>query len=135
MKTAKKHSTANIQRPTPKAGKQKPALSKDAVREIKYAMDCLDQALQTPAKAVFLLGAAKTATNEAFEWVVARALINKALQPERACRRCGCTQGHACVTFEGTCGWAEEDLCTACLTPAEKIRWRAGDNKPSRGRK
>lgn len=27
------------------------------------------------------------------------------------CRRCGCTQNDACP---GGCGWAAEDLCTAC---------------------
>lgn len=34
----------------------------------------------------------------------------------RRCRACGCDDCHACYdprTF-GPCGWAEEDLCTAC---------------------
>jgi len=29
-----------------------------------------------------------------------------------ACRICGCTQNFAC---DGGCGWAAEDLCTACV--------------------
>ena len=28
------------------------------------------------------------------------------------CRACGCSQNFAC---EGGCGWAAEDLCTACV--------------------
>lgn len=31
------------------------------------------------------------------------------------CRVCGCTERNAC---EGGCGWAEDDLCTACAAPA-----------------
>jgi hypothetical protein len=30
----------------------------------------------------------------------------------RSCRVCGCTDDRAC---EGGCGWAEQDLCTACI--------------------
>ena len=43
---------------------------------------------------------------------------------ERACRRCGCTQMRITERCEaaGGCGWAEEDLCTTCLTPAEAKR-------------
>ena len=33
---------------------------------------------------------------------------------ERACRVCGCTQDHACVTDDGPCAWVEADLCSAC---------------------
>jgi hypothetical protein len=32
------------------------------------------------------------------------------------------------------CAWAERNLCTACLTPAEFKRFLAGDRQPSRGR-
>ncbi len=38
---------------------------------------------------------------------------NREIKPQQ-CRECGCTQGNACVTVSGTCGWAKEDLCTAC---------------------
>lgn len=31
------------------------------------------------------------------------------------CRACGCSTDDPC---EGGCGWAEEDLCTACAEPA-----------------
>lgn len=31
------------------------------------------------------------------------------------CRECGCTENDACP---GGCGWAEPDLCTACVEPA-----------------
>ena len=33
------------------------------------------------------------------------------VQPERACRVCGCTWRRAC---SGGCYWVEEDLCSAC---------------------
>jgi hypothetical protein len=39
----------------------------------------------------------------------------------RTCRECGCSQLNACVndaTGE-TCGWAESDLCTACVPGAD----------------
>jgi len=31
-----------------------------------------------------------------------------------ACRVCGCTWENACVTEEGPCYWAEDDLCSVC---------------------
>lgn len=34
---------------------------------------------------------------------------------EQACRVCGCTESNACVDDDGPCGWAEDDLCTACV--------------------
>lgn len=37
---------------------------------------------------------------------------------ERACRECGCTQNHACVTAGVACHWVEPDLCSACADPA-----------------
>lgn len=34
-----------------------------------------------------------------------------------ACRVCGCTDEHACVLDDGnTCAWAEDGLCTACVS-------------------
>lgn len=34
----------------------------------------------------------------------------------RFCRVCGCTEDDACIGENGvTCGWAEDDLCTACV--------------------
>ncbi|MCR9218960.1 MAG: hypothetical protein NXI21_01920 [Alphaproteobacteria bacterium] len=34
---------------------------------------------------------------------------------DRQCRLCGCTDITACVEPDGSpCGWADEDLCTAC---------------------
>lgn len=41
--------------------------------------------------------------------------VAKAEKLERACRVCGCTEDSACFTDEGPCGWAEADLCTACV--------------------
>lgn len=37
----------------------------------------------------------------------------------RLCRECGCTDARACMTSEGPCSWAEDDLCSACA-PAVK---------------
>ena len=34
----------------------------------------------------------------------------------RACRHCGCTDFSACA---GGCSWVAEDLCSACVEPAE----------------
>jgi len=31
------------------------------------------------------------------------------------CRVCGCSQLNPCETDEGPCGWAESDLCSACV--------------------
>jgi hypothetical protein len=36
-----------------------------------------------------------------------------------SCRVCGCTEENACVTLNGPCQWAEEDLCTACVERAQ----------------
>lgn len=56
--------------------------------------------------------------------------------PEQACRKCGCTNARGCVREPGlleephlildgtplvTCGWAEEDLCTACAPDADVL--------------
>lgn len=39
----------------------------------------------------------------------------------RACRSCGCTTWNACWhEDEGTCAWAEADLCTACAPGASE---------------
>jgi hypothetical protein len=55
---------------------------------------------------------------------------------ERACRRCGCTYYTPCTDVNHlTCCWVERDLCSACLTPAERKRAKAGDRNPSQGRK
>jgi len=33
----------------------------------------------------------------------------------RACRKCGCTEDHACMDNYGNpCFWVEEDLCSEC---------------------
>ena len=54
----------------------------------------------------------------------------------RSCRRCGCTWYKPCISRLGeSCCWVEQNLCSSCLTPAERKRWLAGDKKPSRGRK
>lgn len=38
------------------------------------------------------------------------------------CRVCGCSQDNPCQGEQGTCGWAESDLCTACVgRPAPKV--------------
>lgn len=40
---------------------------------------------------------------------------------ERFCRRCGCTYHKPCVDRLGqSCFWVERDLCSHCLTAAEK---------------
>lgn len=65
---------------------------------------------------------------------------------ERTCRVCGCGETNACVreagmleeatlSFQGvgfvTCGWAEQDLCTACAgDPGE---WRQPMSAADRG--
>jgi len=37
------------------------------------------------------------------------------------CNRCGCQEHDACYDEQtGSCWWVEEDLCSACATPAEK---------------
>jgi len=44
--------------------------------------------------------------------------LTQALEVEdiRFCRVCGCTYHNPC---EGGCGWADEDLCTACANDDE----------------
>lgn len=37
----------------------------------------------------------------------------------RRCRVCGCTDERACP---GGCSWVEEDLCSACVMTARRIR-------------
>ncbi len=43
----------------------------------------------------------------------------------RSCRRCGCTEDRACwdKRLKTPCAWAEQELCSACLTPREFDRW------------
>lgn len=49
------------------------------------------------------------------------------MSKQRKCRRCGCTYNNPCVDKAGmSCCWVERDLCSACLTPAERKRWMAG---------
>lgn len=70
------------------------------------------------------------------ETELAPASIGAGSQPkgaERACRRCGCTWTTACLTVNGPCCWVEKDLCSACLTRPEAMRWMAGHKNPSRG--
>jgi hypothetical protein len=31
------------------------------------------------------------------------------------CRQCGCTDDSPCMTPDGACSWAEDDLCSACV--------------------
>ncbi|MHB1278274.1 MAG: hypothetical protein ACYC1Q_07740 [Bacteroidia bacterium] len=39
---------------------------------------------------------------------------------EGICRQCGCVAMDACDDqFTGCCFWVEEDLCSACATPAQ----------------
>ncbi|MFA5186476.1 MAG: hypothetical protein WC551_08375 [Patescibacteria group bacterium] len=35
---------------------------------------------------------------------------------EQTCRGCGCTNTTPCMTAEGPCHWAEDDLCSACAS-------------------
>lgn len=45
----------------------------------------------------------------------------KGRKGERACRRCGCTYFSPCVDSVGmSCAWVAKDLCSACMTKAEK---------------
>ncbi|CDZ67660.1 Hypothetical protein NGAL_HAMBI2605_59410 [Neorhizobium galegae bv. orientalis] len=39
-------------------------------------------------------------------------------QVDIACRQCGCTDEHACVTDGTPCHWVEPDLCSACAGKA-----------------
>ena len=38
----------------------------------------------------------------------------------RRCVHCGCTEDEPCITLDGPCGWAGEDVCTACIL-AERV--------------
>jgi len=41
----------------------------------------------------------------------------------RACRKCGCTEDHACMDNYGNpCFWVEEDLCSECA--GDEYRYR-----------
>ncbi len=40
------------------------------------------------------------------------------VEDERTCRRCGCTEEHACP---GGCYWVDWDLCNQCLRPEELL--------------
>ena len=48
----------------------------------------------------------------------------------RACRICGCTEDHACLTPDGPCYWIiDGNLCSACvieLTPEQQGRGKYG---------
>lgn len=41
--------------------------------------------------------------------------------PKRRCKRCGCTDDHACVVAGVPCCWIGPDLCSACATTAELL--------------
>ena len=58
------------------------------------------------------------------------------LPKDRVCRRCGCTHTTPCADsrIQGPCCWAEPDLCSACLTDEEFVRFMEGDGRPSRGK-
>jgi len=47
---------------------------------------------------------------------------------EPKCRKCGCTEGRACISEHGPCFWVEKDLCIAC------VEWRRPEptNPPRR---
>ncbi len=55
---------------------------------------------------------------DAVEDVAARL---EALSEDAACVLCGCRQHSPCETPHGPCGWATQDLCTACSAVAELI--------------
>lgn len=57
------------------------------------------------------------------------------VRKERACRRCGCTQNRACEDDRmiDACCWVEADLCSACLSGPEFMRFMAGHKRPSVG--
>ena len=39
---------------------------------------------------------------------------------QQVCRKCGCMDNTPCFDkVTGTCWWVEEDLCSACATPAQ----------------
>ncbi|SEI69165.1 hypothetical protein SAMN05518849_101573 [Sphingobium sp. AP50] len=38
------------------------------------------------------------------------------------CLICGCSQNDACFTGEATCGWASDDVCTACAPKSLSIK-------------
>jgi len=53
-------------------------------------------------------------TAEGAEALSAEAIAAAEADAEPSCRVCGCTEDNACVDDDGPCGWAEDDLCTAC---------------------
>ncbi len=42
---------------------------------------------------------------------------------ERKCRKCGCTEEHAC---RGGCYWVQRDLCSTCAKPEDYNDFRVG---------
>lgn len=48
-------------------------------------------------------------------------LLEQALDGQRRCRVCGCSDNNACIPF--SCYWVEDDLCSACAgKEAENVR-------------
>lgn len=39
---------------------------------------------------------------------------------ELQCRKCGCSEHHACVDRRGSCWWVQYDLCSHCHDPADR---------------
>lgn len=52
----------------------------------------------------------------------------KKAQRIRKCQRCGCTDDRACLDgrLMQPCCWVERDICSACLTHAEFVRFIRG---------
>ncbi len=48
---------------------------------------------------------------------------------ERTCRKCGCTDTHAC---EGGCFWVDSDLCSTCAPPQKPRARKAAKRKAKR---
>jgi hypothetical protein len=39
----------------------------------------------------------------------------------RICRKCGCSEHNPCISAEGSCSWAEADLCSHCKAGIMKV--------------
>lgn len=50
--------------------------------------------------------------------------LEKALDAQRRCRVCGCTDGNACP---GGCYWVEKDLCSECAQETTDVAIRRGE--------
>src|SRR5205807_1225683 len=84
-----------------------------------------------PAACIALFGAIRQAPGREVAWDAL-----EAIDPQRRCRVCGCTEDNACVreglpapgtrdsSMPRRCWWVEENLCSACMPDAAQYDWR-----------